>query len=114
MRISPKVRFRSRRWRSPRGQSLVEFALTLPVILVLTLIALDFGRIYLGYINLQNMARVAANYAANNPDAWGSPGDAGIQTAYKNQVLDDASASNCDLPTSAGKPVVLDPTFIDG
>src|SRR5215471_9013483 len=57
MRISPKVRFRSRRWRSKRGQSLVEFALVLPVILVLTLIALDFGRIYLGYINLQNMAR---------------------------------------------------------
>ena len=46
--------------------------MALPVLLFLTLIALDFGRVYLGYINLQNMARIAANYAANNPDAWGS------------------------------------------
>ena len=61
-----------------RGQSLVEFALVLPVILFLTLIALDFGRVYLGYINLQNMARIASNFAANHPDAWGAnPGSRG-------------------------------------
>ena len=47
-----------------RGQSLVEFALVIPILLFLTLIALDFGRVYLGYINLQNMARIAANFAA--------------------------------------------------
>src|SRR6476659_5639717 len=52
------------------GQSLVEFALVLPVMLLLMLTALDFGRVYLGYINLQNMARIAANFAADNPSAW--------------------------------------------
>jgi hypothetical protein len=31
-----------------RGQSLVEFALVLPIIMMLTLTALDFGRVYLG------------------------------------------------------------------
>ena len=46
------------RRRRTRGQSLVEFALVLPVLLFLTLIALDFGRVYLGYINLQNMPHI--------------------------------------------------------
>ena len=78
-----------------RGQSLVEFALTLPVILLLTLIALDFGRVYLGYINLQNMARIASNFAANNPDAWGATPDTDEQAKYRNQILADATATNC-------------------
>src|SRR6476660_9797579 len=80
---APKLTTR-RAKRSP-GQSLVEFALVLPVILLLTLIALDFGRIYLGYINLQSMARIAANFASNNPDAWGATPDAAVQAKYKNQ-----------------------------
>src|SRR5262245_20339442 len=96
------------------GQSLVEFALFLPVILLLTVIALDFGRVYLGYINLQNMARIAANYAANNPDAWGSPPESEKQTRYENQILGDAAATNCSLPRSGGKPVIPDPAFLDG
>jgi hypothetical protein len=50
-----------------RGQSLVEFALILPILLLLALIAVDFGRVYLGWINLQNEARIAADFAANNP-----------------------------------------------
>jgi hypothetical protein len=53
-----------------RGQSLVEFALLLPVALLLVLFALDFGRVFLGWISLNNMARVGADYAARHPDAW--------------------------------------------
>ena len=96
-----------------RGQSLVEFALVLPVILLLLLVSLDFGRVFLGYINLQNMARVAANYAANNPEAWGVDPDTEVQTKYRNQVIADAAATNCQLPVSGGKPVVPDPVFTD-
>ena len=55
---------------SQRGQSLVELSLMLPMLLLLTVVALDFGRVYLGYINVQNMARIAANLAGNNPEAW--------------------------------------------
>src|SRR3954465_12169011 len=82
------------------GQSMVEFALVLPVILFLTLIALDFGRVYLGYINLQNMSRIAANFAANNSSAWDSvstPNDATLKTKYYNQIIADAQAINCRL-----------------
>jgi PKD repeat protein len=109
-----------RRGRLPRarsrhsgGQSLVEFALVLPVLLLLTLVALDFGRVYLGYINLQNMTRIAANYAANNPTAWGATPNATIQTRYESQIVADAAAINCELPEAGGAPVLAAPTFTD-
>ncbi len=99
--------------RSERGQSLTELALVLPILLLLTVIALDFGRIYLGWINVQNMARIAANYAANNPTAWGTAPDTSVQLRYKNQVIEDMAATNCVLPTSGGNPVVPAPAFTD-
>lgn len=109
---TPRARIQMRR--KQRGQSMVEFALVLPILLLLTLIALDFGRVYLGWINLQNMTRIAANFAANNPTAWTGTGDATTQLQYKNQVLADASASNCVLPTDAGGVTkVPPPTFTD-
>ena len=98
----PIPSFRKRSKRS-RGQSLVEFALTLPLMLLLLMIALDFGRIYLGWINLQNMTRIAANYAANNPTAWSiTKPDPASQTRYQNQIKEDAAATNCQLPLVAG------------
>jgi PKD repeat protein len=93
-----------------RGQSLVEFALILPVMLMLTLIALDFGRIYLGWINLQNAARAASNFAANNPEAWLGTGKADVIERYRNQVLNDTAATNCVLTPD----VPADPLFEDG
>jgi PKD repeat protein/Flp pilus assembly protein TadG len=105
----PKIRNRQR----SRGQSLAEFAVVLPIILLLTLIALDFGRVYLGYINLQSMARIAANYAANEPDAWGATPDPIVQNKYKNQILADAAATNCALPKVGAVTMVPPPTFTD-
>ena len=90
-----------RRHERSRGQGLVEFALVIPILLLLTLTALDFGRVYLGYINLQNMARIAANFAANNPTAWDATPDADKQLKYRNQILADAAATNCTLPVVA-------------
>jgi PKD repeat protein len=95
------------------GQSLVEFAIVLPIILFLTLIALDFGRVYLGWINLQSMTRIAANLAANNPTAWSGGGDANVQAKYQNQIRNDASATNCELPKVGGVSTAPDPTFAD-
>jgi PKD repeat protein len=114
------ARLRTHLHNRTRGQSLVEFALVLPIIMLLTLTALDFGRVYLGYINLQNMARIAANFAANNPDAWTTSADPAViaahqatQLKYQNQILGDAAATNCNLPIVAGKQRAPDPTFTD-
>ena len=98
--------------RHRRGQSLVEFAIVLPILLLLTLTALDFGRVYLGWINLQNMSRIAANLAANNPTAWSS-GDADVLAKYQNQIRNDALATNCELPLVAGIRTAPAPVFID-
>jgi PKD repeat protein len=105
-----------------RGQSLVEFALVLPIIMMLTLTALDFGRVYLGYINLQNMARIAANFAANNPTAWTVPvpydpdvqaNRLQAQAKYQKEILADAAATNCNLPVVGGVQTAPAPTFTD-
>jgi hypothetical protein len=51
----------------PRGQSLVEFALLLPVLLLLILGAMDFGRLFYTKLVLTNAAREGANYLARHP-----------------------------------------------
>ena len=48
-----------------RGQTLVEFALILPVFLLLTLGVVDGARIFTSYISITNAAREGALYAAN-------------------------------------------------
>ena len=108
---SSEVRGRHRRARN--GQSLAEFALILPVFLLLTLIAIDFGRVYLGWVNLQNMARVAANFAANHPTAWVT-NDPTAKADYQHQILADAKANNCTLPLVSGTQTAPDPTFPGG
>jgi PKD repeat protein len=101
------------RRRRSRGQSLVEFAIVLPILLFLTVVALDFGRVYLGWINLQSMSRIAANLAANNPTAWQGGGDAAVKAKYQNQIRSDAAATNCKLPVVAGVQVAPAPVFTD-
>jgi PKD repeat protein len=73
------------------GQSLTEFALFLPVLLLLVLVALDFGRVYLGWINLQQMARVAAGFAADNALDW--PAD---QDRYEERLRAESTLINCE------------------
>jgi PKD repeat protein len=89
-----------------RGQSLVEFALVLPVLLLLTLVAIDFGRVFLGWVNLQQMTRVAAGYASEHASAWGTPGDPVVKSRYQAKVKADATAINCDVPGTLPDPVI--------
>jgi Flp pilus assembly protein TadG len=49
---------------SKRGQSLAEFALILPVLVLLMLGAIDFGRVFFAYISVTNAARNGADYAS--------------------------------------------------
>lgn len=60
------------------GQSLVEFALILPVFMVLVAATLDLGRMFYGQITITNAAREAALEAARDPSSWaaGQPCDA--------------------------------------
>jgi TadE-like protein len=86
-----------------RGQTIVEFALIAPVLILLLLIAIDFGRVFLGWISLNNAARVGANYAALHPHDW----DSGTGPAeYDTLMADNLGAINCTPnPDPAANPV---------
>src|SRR4051794_31918390 len=81
-----------------RGQGLVEFALILPVVVLLLLITLDFGRVFMSYLTLTNETRIAANYGATNPGAFtGTPNT----TVYDALLARETTAFNCALQADA-------------
>lgn len=49
--------------RARPGQTLVEFALTLPILLLLIFGIIEFGRMFQAWVTIQNAARTAARYA---------------------------------------------------
>jgi Flp pilus assembly protein TadG len=57
---SPKKRARS------RGQSMVEFALVLPLLLGFLVISADFGRAFTAYLTISSAAREGATYASRS------------------------------------------------
>ena len=88
-----------------RGQSLPELALVLPVVLMIVLVALDFGRLFLGWVTLNNAARVAANYGAITPTPWTA-----AETAQYNLLLDkETSAIDCTPPNPWPEPTYPGP-----
>jgi PKD repeat protein len=94
----------ARRLHGTRGQSIAEFVLMLPALLLIVVVAIDFGRIYLGYVNLQQMARIAGAFASLHATAWDTPGDTTIQGEYQQLVLNDATENNCTLPGPVPPP----------
>ena len=68
-------RGRDRRGGRTRGQSLVEFALILPVFALLFAATLDLGRLFYAQITLTNSAREGAFEAARDPSQF-QPGNA--------------------------------------
>jgi hypothetical protein len=102
---------------SARGQTLVEFALILPLLLVMLLGVVDFGRIFTAGITMEAAARNAAEAAAqeyqqiirNNP----TPGPADYQRIHDvalEELCDEAKVlpnravdglGNCTMPVTA-------------
>lgn len=110
MDLLPARRNRSAR---SRGQAMVEFALVLPILALLLVMAVDFGRVFFGWVALQNATRIAADFAAGHADAWpaNNPTDQASQDLYQAVVLGDLEAINCDREPAGPIP---DPQFPDG
>lgn len=105
---------RRHRTRHSRGQALVEFAIVLPLLALLLVMAVDFGRVFFGWVALQNAARIGADRAAQTWRAWPTADNAEEQlweSQYQALITHDLQAANCDYPTPHP-----DPTFtnVDG
>ena len=62
------VNFDLKKPKARPAQALVELAIILPILLLLILGAIDFGRMFITKIVLTNAAREGANYLAYNPE----------------------------------------------
>jgi hypothetical protein len=91
---------------------MAEFALTVPMALLMVLFGLDFGRVFLGWVTLNQAAREAANYAAMNPTAWTLPYNIAVQTEYTRLVTIEATDINCSMPLPIPAPAFPNGTSI--
>ena len=88
--------------RSSRGQSLAEFAIVLPLLLIIGLGTVDFGRVFFAYISVTNAARNGAQYAASDPEHLDDL--TGIQNAALADTgeLLDRSSTNPNVTLATG------------
>ena len=101
--------FRRRREKPvSRGQAMVEFALVLPLLALLLVVAIDFGRVFFGWVSLTNAARVGANYAGYTPNLLTN---ASQRDDYE-LLLQDA-VTGCDLNPTDLNDAAYDPVFTD-
>jgi Flp pilus assembly protein TadG len=92
---------------------MVEFALVLPILLMLLVLAVDFGRVFFQWVGVSNASRIAANYAARNPDAWDLTPDLISQAEYRSLVARDLNPLNCRAldDTEMDAADIPNPTF---
>jgi len=95
------------RTRSRRGAAAVEFALLLPLLLLIVLGTVDFGRFAHAYIAVTNASRAGAGFAAMNPftNASKPSWDAKLRAvvlAELRQVIDvDPAVDDADVQVTA-------------
>ena len=78
-------------WSRPRS--------CLPILLILLLGAIDFGRLFFGWTNLHQAVRIGANYAATHADMT-----ADERLRYEELINGDIGELNCDLDTPIPNP----------
>jgi Flp pilus assembly protein TadG len=79
------------RLRSQRGQSMLEMAAVMPVLVVLVLAATDFGRLYYTNIEVANAARAGAQYGSQSLIT--AADSSGMKTAATNDGSNVSSLS---------------------
>lgn len=77
--VAIHIRGAPRPARASRGQSAVELALIIPVLIMILLAGADFGRLFYASIAVNNAAWAGAQYGAQNLTAAANP--SGIETA---------------------------------
>ena len=102
--------------RGERGQALVELAMIAPVLIILMLGAIDFGRVYFAYVSVTNGARTGADYAVANCDQTCDAGDlVGIRDAVVAETTEllDTSPTNPDVSVNTASWLGPDHRHVD-
>jgi Flp pilus assembly protein TadG len=105
------ARIRRRR----RGAAAVELAIVLPVLMVIVVGCVDFGRFLYYYIAVTNAAEEGAAFGSLNPPAnYGVSGgtSSGWETAVQNAAVGEAPGlrmNGSSAPISASNVTVVDP-----
>jgi hypothetical protein len=115
-----KLPFIRRRDERTRGQAMVEFAIILPILAILMVMSLDLGRVFFGWVGMQNVARVAADFAAAHPDAFdpnipaSNPIKQQLILQYRQVIAREAAGLNCSpLPVASPPANIPAPVFND-
>jgi hypothetical protein len=95
--------------RSERGQSLVEFALALPILVLLLFAVIQFGVAFNNYVTLTDATRAGARKAAvgrrlPNPEA-------STETAVRNSATDLKQGDLVDSTWEPGADVAVTATY---
>ena len=77
------------------GQSLVEFALALPVLLLILLGLADFGRAFYYTTTIANAARAGAEYAATNAGAGATATTIGYKVCNETGFVSYSATATC-------------------
>jgi hypothetical protein len=114
-RLRVLARERARRLRGgreQRGQSVVELAIFMPMILVFSLVCIQFAIIFIAYVNVLNVTRDAARWISIHPHVI----DSSTVTTVKSRLPAGLTAGNLTLTFSpacasltAGKCTGRDP-----
>ena len=97
--------------RGERAQSLAEFAVLLPILLILALGAVDYGRVYFAYISVTNAARNGAQYGSTGLDA--AADEAGVRAAALEETSDLLNTSPTNPTVTVLGPFPASPSCQD-
>jgi len=104
--------------RSSRAQALAEFAISLPILLLIVAITVDFGRAYYFDLSIRDAAFAAARYAGMNP--FDDPGikQAAVNAAptgvlaTTNVTITTPIVAGCDGSRVSGCPMQIAVTYV--
>ncbi len=87
-----KKRLAGQTWRASAGQALVEFALALPLLILIMVAVVDLGRAFYVQTALQNSAREGARYGSVHP-TWVTSTDNADPNNIRSRAMTEPAAT---------------------
>ena len=82
-----------------QGQSLVELAIMMPILMIILLGIIDFGRVFYAYVTITNASREGARYGSLHPLQ-----DADIKQRVVDEAANTVTINESDITVSRDDP----------